>query len=120
MYLKTEYKARRIRYAFYALTNAEADGFDTDREHFLGLYNGFEAPQCVTDGKSGNSVAHGWSPVASHFLEVELAPGESRDYIFLLGYAENEPQEKFSDAERVRKERGELLCSQASDVTLRP
>lgn len=72
----------------------------------------------MTDGKSGNSVAHGWSPVASHFREVELAPGESRDYIFLLGYAENEPQEKFSDAERVRKERGELLCSQASDVTL--
>ncbi len=118
IYHKTEYKERRNHYAFYALTNAEADGFDTDREHFLGLYNGFEAPQCVTDGKSGNSVAHGWSPVASHFLEVELAPGESRDYIFLLGYAENEPQEKFSDAERVRKERGELLCSQTSDVTL--
>ena len=46
-------------------------------------------------GTSGNSVAHGWSPVASHCIEVELAAGESKDYVFVLGYVENEQDEKF-------------------------
>ncbi|MBQ6309150.1 MAG: glycosyl transferase, partial [Prevotella sp.] len=39
IYHKTEYKERRNHYAYYALTNAEAQGFDTDRESFIGLYN---------------------------------------------------------------------------------
>ena len=96
IYHKTEYKERRNHYAYYALTNAKADGYDTDRESFLGLYNGFEAPQQVAAGKPANSLAHGWSPIASHYVEVELQPGESRDFIFLLGYAENEQDEKFA------------------------
>ena len=99
IYHKTEYKERRNHYAFYSV-NAPVDGFDTDRETFIGLYNEFREPQNVLSGVASNSIAHGWSPVASHYIEVELAPGESRDYIFLLGYVENEQEEKFvSEAE---------------------
>ncbi len=97
IYHKTEYKERRNHYAFYSLTNATADGYDTDRESFIGLYNGFENPQCVMSGRPSNSVAHGWSPIASHYVEVELAPGESRDFVFLLGYAENEQDKKYAE-----------------------
>lgn len=95
IYHKTEYKERRNHYAFYSLTNAKADGFDTDRETFIGLYNDFSNPQCVMRGKPGMSVAHGWSPIASHYIEVALQPGEQRDLIFLLGYVENEEDKKF-------------------------
>ena len=94
IYHKTEYKERRNHYAFYSV-NAPVDGFDTDRETFIGLYNEFRDPQNVLAGVASDSIAHGWSPVASHYIEVELAPGESRDYIFLLGYVENEQEEKF-------------------------
>ena len=94
IYHKTEYKERRNHYAFYSV-NAPVDGFDTDRETFIGLYNEFRDPQNVLAGVASDSIAHGWSPVASHYIEVELAPGESRDYIFLLGYVENEQDEKF-------------------------
>jgi len=94
IYHKTEYKERRNHYAFYSV-NAPVDGFDTDRETFIGLYNDFGDPQKVMAGTSGNSIAHGWSPIASHCIEVELAPGESKDYIFLLGYVENPQEEKF-------------------------
>ena len=94
IYHKTEYKERRNHYAFYSV-NAPVDGFDTDRETFIGLYNEFRDPQQVLAGTCGNSIAHGWSPVASHYLEVELQPGESKDYVFLLGYVENEQEEKF-------------------------
>ncbi len=95
IYHKTEYKERRNHFAYYALTNAQADGYDTDRETFIGLYNDFSNPQCVMAGKPANSLAHGWSPIASHYVEVELQPGEQRDFIFLLGYVENEQDEKF-------------------------
>ena len=95
IYHKTEYRERRNHYAFYGV-NCPIDGFDTDRDSFLGLYNGFDAPQAVLDGKPSCSVAHGWSPVASHFIEMTLAPGESRDLVFVLGYVENPLEEKFS------------------------
>ena len=95
IYHKTEYKERRDHFAFYSV-NAKIDGFDTDRESFLGLYNGFDKPQAVFAGKPNNSVADGWSPVASHYIDVKLADGESRDFVFVLGYVENKIEEKFA------------------------
>ena len=95
IYHKTEYRERRNHYAFYSV-NADVDGFDTDRESFLGAYNGFDAPEAVMKGEAGNSVAHGWSPIASHFLNLTLAPGESRSLVFILGYVENPQEEKFT------------------------
>ena len=97
IYHKTEYKERRNHYAFYTV-NAPIQGFDTDRETFIGLYNEFRDPQQVMQGSIGNSIAHGWSPIASHYIEVTLQPGESKDYIFLLGYVENEQDQKFEPA----------------------
>ncbi len=118
IYHKTEYKERRNHYAYYAVANADVDGYDTDREAFVGLYNGFDSPQCVVAGRPSNSLAHGWNPVASHYIEVDLEPGESRDYVFVLGYVENAQNEKFCREDIARKRRGELISSQDSDVTL--
>ncbi|MCL2108656.1 MAG: glycosyl transferase [Oscillospiraceae bacterium] len=96
IYHKTEYKERRDHYAFYSV-NAPINGFDTSRDEFLGLYDGFAAPQAVMAGAPRNSVTDGWSPCASHYIEVELAAGESRDFVFVLGYIENPVPEKFSN-----------------------
>ena len=97
IYHKTEYKERRNHFAFYSV-NTPIQGFDTDREAFIGLYNEFRDPQNVMEGKPSNSIAHGWSPIASHYLELELQAGESKELIFLLGYVENKQEEKFADA----------------------
>ena len=94
IYHKTEYRERRDHYAFYGV-NAHIDGFDTDRDSFIGMYNGFDSPQNVMAGKSSQSIAHGWSPVASHYFELTLEPGESKDLVFVLGYAENPSGSKF-------------------------
>ncbi len=91
---RTEYKERRNHFAFYH-TNAEISGFDTDRDSFIGLYNGFGDPDVVSEDKSKNSMALGWSPIASHRISVTLQPGEAKDIIFLLGYIENPVEEKF-------------------------
>jgi cellobiose phosphorylase len=85
IYHKTEYKERRNHYAFYGV-NAPLQGYDTDRDSFVGLSNDYSNPQVVTTGKPKNSVAHGWSPIASHFLDVDLNPGESKEFVFVLGY----------------------------------
>ena len=97
IYHKTEYKERRNHFAFYSV-NTPIQGFDTDREAFIGLYNEFRDPQNVMEGKPSNSIAHGWSPIASHYLELELQAGESKELIFLLGYVENKQEEKFAEA----------------------
>lgn len=56
------------------------------------------------EGKSGNSVADGWSPIASHRLNVELKAGEEKTFVFVLGYVENDQDKKWTT-----QTKGELL-----------
>jgi cellobiose phosphorylase len=111
LYHKTEYKERRDHYAFFSV-NAPMQGFDTDRESFIGLYNGFEKPQAVAAGKPSNSEAHGWSPIASHYLEIHLAPGEQRELVFVLGYIENAESEKWAAKNVINKSKAKQLIAQ--------
>ncbi len=116
LYHKTEYRERRDHYAFYGV-NAPVDGFDTDRESFIGMYNGFDAPQNVLAGQASDSVAHGWSPIASHFFRLHLEPGESRTLIFVLGYVENPADAKFAADGTIDKTRAhELLAAFDSEA----
>ena len=108
IYHKTEYRERRNHYAFYTV-NTDIQGFDTDRETFVGLYSEKSAPDAVVEGKPRNSHAHGWSPIASQYIEVELAPGESKDFVFLLGYIENEQDEKFESKQVINKTKAHTL-----------
>ena len=108
---KTEYKERRNHFAFYTV-NDTIDGYDTDRESFLGLYNGFENPQVVAAGKASNSVADGWSPIASHYKEITLQPGESKQLVFILGYVENPVEEKFNADGSMNKSRAYAMMEQ--------
>ena len=94
LFHKTEYRERRNHYAVYAV-NASVDGFDTDRDSFLGAYGENSAPSVVVNDQSKNSVASGWSPVGSHHLKIALEPGEEKTYIFVLGYVENPVNEKW-------------------------
>ena len=94
LFHKTEYRERRNHYAVYAV-NASVDGFDTDRDSFLGAYGENSAPSAVVNDQSKNSVASGWAPVGSHHLKVALEPGEEKTYIFVLGYVENPVNEKW-------------------------
>jgi len=115
IYHKTEYKERRDHYAYFSV-NVPVNGFDTDRESFFGLYNGFDEPQVVADGKSKNSEAHGWSPIASHYIEVELKPGESKDFVFVLGYVENKQDEKWESKNIINKKKAKETISKFNTV----
>lgn len=115
IYHKTEYRERRNHYAVFSV-NAPVDGFDTDRETFMGLYNGFDHPNAVFEGKPRNSVAHGWAPIGSHFINCHLAPGESRSFIFVLGYCENDPEDKWEALNVINKKPAqEMLAKFTTD-----
>jgi cellobiose phosphorylase len=90
----TEYRERRNHFAYFACS-ADVAGFDTQREAFLGPYRGWADPVVVEQGRSTGSIAHGWAPCGSHHVELTLVPGETREVVFVLGYAENPPDAKF-------------------------
>jgi len=115
IYHKTEYRERRNHYAFYSV-NAEVAGFDTDRETFLGLRNGLHEPEVVLAGTARNSVASGWSPIASHQIDTHLEPGEKRDLVFVLGYVENPKDRKWAAPGVISKEPAEALLARFSTV----
>ena len=110
IYHKTEYRERRNHYAVFAV-NSPVDGFDTSRDEFVGLYNGASSPQAVAEGKSHDSIAHGWAPIGSHHIKVELAPGQKRSFIFILGYCENPADKKFIAPGIIRKDQAHRLIS---------
>ena len=94
LFHKTEYRERRNHYGIYSV-NAPIDGFDTIRDEFLGAYRSTENPKAVEDGACTGSVASGWSPIASHQLNVTLNPGETKEFVFVLGYIENPQEDKW-------------------------
>jgi cellobiose phosphorylase len=102
IYHTTEYRERRNHYAVHSV-NTAISGFDTDRETFFGQYTGWDAPSAVVEGRCRNSIASGWSPIGAHQIDVELAPGEQRDFVFVLGYVENEVDAKWQSPGVVNK-----------------
>ena len=95
IYHKTEYRERRDHFAYFACSEPLA-GFDTQREAFLGPYRGFDRPLAVERGRTSDSIAHGWAPHGAHHVRLTLAPGETKEVIFLLGYWENPHDAKFA------------------------
>ena len=110
IYHKTEYRERRNHYAIFS-ANTDIDGFDTDRDSFLGAYGENRAPEVVMTGKAKNSVASGWAPVGSHQINISLAPGESRDLVFVLGYVENKKDEKWEGLNKVNRKPAEAMLA---------
>lgn len=110
LYHKTEYRERRNHYGVFWV-NSEISGFDTDRETFLGLYNGFGEAKVPKAGKSENSVASGWAPIASHGIDCTLQPGEEKSFLFVLGYCENKKEEKWQKPGVINKAPAEKLFS---------
>jgi cellobiose phosphorylase len=94
IYHTTEYRERRDHFAYFACSEPAA-GFDTSRDAFLGPYRGWDRPLAVERGTTSDSIAHGWQPIGAYQVRLELAAGETREIIFVLGYAENPRDAKF-------------------------
>ena len=114
IYHKTEYRERRDHYTLFGCTGTVA-GFDTCRDAFVGVHNGLHDPRVVLAGKSSNSMAHGWNPIGSQQLTLDLAPGEEQVFTFVLGYLEHGPENKFIKPFVMNKEKGRALMQKYRD-----
>ena len=94
IYHKTEYRERRRHYSFFTV-NVPVQNYDTSRDAFLGAGNGNAFPQAVRRKRCSNSIASGWYPIAAHQIDLTLAPGEERKFVFMLGYCENPADDKW-------------------------
>ena len=114
IYHKTEYRERRDHYAVF-WANRMPDGFDTQREAFLGLYGSPAKPAAVFGAGCTGSVAHGWQPVAAQQFNLNLAAGESTSILFGLGYIENPQAEKWAAPGIINKTRAEAMMARFAD-----
>jgi cellobiose phosphorylase len=108
IYHKTEYRERRNHYAFYWV-NEKISGYETDRDTFTGLYNQINNPDGVVNNKLKKTVAHGWSPVASHHLEIKLDAHAEKQLVFILGYVENDYEDKWESHGIINKTKAKGL-----------
>ena len=83
----TEHRERRAHVTLFGCTHG-VTGFDTSRDAFVGVHNGLHEPAVPGAGRATGSIAHGWNPIGAHELELELAPGRSETFSFLLAYVE--------------------------------
>jgi cellobiose phosphorylase len=104
IYHKTEYRERRDHFAYFACSD-KVEAFDTQRDALVGPYRSWDKPLAVERGRLTNSIAHGWAPIGAHQAKVDLAPGETRQITFVLGYHENPQDQKFDppDSQIVNK-----------------
>ncbi len=110
VYHKTEYRERRNHFSFFSL-NSELSGYDTDRDIFLGKFNGFDTPEAVKLGVSYNEKASGWSPSAFLRKDITLKPKQSVTLVYLLGYIENEKDKKWEAPNVINKKKAEKLIA---------
>ena len=69
---------------FLGLAGAKVDGFCGDRDKFVGNYRSYSNPIGIAEGLQGNLNYCGNSCGALQ-SDVELAPGESRRFTYILG-----------------------------------
>jgi cellobiose phosphorylase len=76
-------------------------GADMDREKFVGAYRSFDNPQVIEAGKCTNSVGFSDNLCGSIQSDIELAPGESKEIVVLLGIGNAK-----EEGARIKKEFG--------------
>lgn len=85
------------KYAFMT-SNVDPDAFDSIEEEFIGLYRGWHNPLAVERGRCSNSIGDGRDIVGVLQHDFELAPGEEKRFLILLGIVLNK-----EDAYQIRE-----------------
>ncbi|GAA0576262.1 GH36-type glycosyl hydrolase domain-containing protein [Rhizomicrobium electricum] len=101
------------RHSFLALVGAPIAGYDTDRTAFLGPYGTYAKPHILETGRCTNSLAAGDNVCGVLQAEVTLAPGETKEFVVLMGVgragAEGKAAAKeFGNPARVEEELAKL------------
>ena len=69
----------------FITADVNIDAFDGSRDAFMGIYNGYNEPQAVIDGRCTNTEGSSDSTVGVTQFDVRLAPDEERKINMILG-----------------------------------
>lgn len=97
------------RHSFLAFLGGPVAGFDTDRDVFIGPYNGYRNPRIVEQGQCSGSLAYGDDGCGTIHMDIELEPGQSRELVVLMGIGKAVREGKktikqFGDISKVKEE----------------
>jgi len=108
--VKNDKDAPQSKHTFFALTGAEIAGYDTDRDKFIGPYRGYQNPLIVEQGKCSNTIAVGDNGCGVLQADLDLAPGESKEMMVIMGIgqAEDEGKKAVEEFRDLSKARGEI------------
>ena len=73
------------RHTFFALAGIGGVNFDSDLARFLGTYGSYARPEAVVKGSCNGSTTSGDNGCGAFEIELELAPGEARDFACVFG-----------------------------------
>lgn len=91
-----------------ALAGSPVTGFDTSRQSFIGTYGSYKEPAAVVEGCCYNSEAFGDNACGTLQTDIELAPGESKEILVMLGIGAAEEEGKKAFAEFGTIERADI------------
>jgi cellobiose phosphorylase len=83
-------------YTAFMAVSEPLKSFDCDKESFIGLYESEEHPQAMRQECLAGRAGRFGDAIAALQVEVELAPGETRQVVFTLGAAENDKEDPYA------------------------
>jgi cellobiose phosphorylase len=83
-------------YTAFMAVSEPLKSFDCDKESFIGLYESEEHPQAMRQERLAGRAGRFGDAIAALQVEVELAPGETRQVVFTLGAAENDKEDPYA------------------------
>lgn len=101
------------RERFLGLAGAEVASYNGDRSAFIGLYRSYNNPIAVERGSCDNGLNYNQNACAALQTKMTLEPGESKEFVFLMGEKTDKESaaiiDAYSDISLVEKEYNELV-----------
>ena len=89
---------------FFGLVGSDVTSYNGDKESFLGRYHDYSNPQAVENGACDNTLNYNSNACGALQTKIELAPGESKVFTFVLGMKSDAEAEKilngYADVEK--------------------
>jgi len=89
---------------FFGIAGAEVASYCGDKECFLGRYHGYNNPVSVENGACDNSLNYNSNACGALQTSMELAPGETKIFTFVLGMKSDKEAEailaSYNDVEK--------------------
>ncbi len=73
------------KWSFQAIAGVDVNGFDTDREMFIGPYRTYANPIAVERGNCSQSKGYGDNPCGTLQFDLELEPDQTRVFTVVVG-----------------------------------